>query len=215
MGKANQGVFGAWVNKVGNVVGRIRQGQNVYSIYQPNVANPKTPNQVKFRAVFSLLTKRGSSLLNAIKVGFKSLDGYKFGSAFSSFVGYNYKKAVAWSYSTLEGAKILYDKLMLSVGPVPLPLNPTGTLDGMDISVTWTDNSGQGSADAADKACMCLFCEALDACVFEQDLANRSDRSSILTAPASWSGRSLEAYIFFTNKDGLTSDSSYLGTFNL
>ena len=45
MGKANQGVFGAWTKRVGNVVGRVIQGVNVYSIYQPNVSNPRTELQ--------------------------------------------------------------------------------------------------------------------------------------------------------------------------
>lgn len=57
MGKANQGILGAFTGKVGNVVGQISRGQQVYRVYQPNVNNPKSPKQTEQRRAFAQAVK--------------------------------------------------------------------------------------------------------------------------------------------------------------
>ena len=54
MGKQYGGMFANWYGKIGNVVGRIRQGRTIVAIYQPNVSNPRTDAQIAQRERFSL-----------------------------------------------------------------------------------------------------------------------------------------------------------------
>lgn len=215
MGVCDQGVFGSWRNRVGNVVGRVRQGRNVYAIYQPQVANPRTPAQLRYRRIFTAFSKLGRNLLPTLKVGFASLDGYKYGSAYSSFVGFNIKNGVAYEYNAQTGVVTLkYDKLDISVGNLPLPLSPVGTLDGSDISVTWSDNSGIGYAAANDVAYVCVYNPAKLQSILDGKY-KRSERSAVIQTPVAWSGDTVEAYLFMRDEKGNCSETFYCGSFNL
>lgn len=215
MGVCDQGVFGSWRNKVGNVVGRVRQGRNIYAIYQPQVANPRTPAQLRYRRIFTAFTKLARNLLPTLRIGFASLDGYRYGSAFSSFIGFNIKNRQAFTYNDQTGAvSIRYDWLSVSVGNVPLPLSPVGTLDGSDISASWSDNSGVGTAAADDIAYICVYNPAKFASMVEGK-DNRATRSAVLQTPAAWSGDTVEAWLFMRSTKGECSESFYLGSFNL
>lgn len=215
MGKASQGVFGFWRGKVGNVVGRVRQGQNVYSIYQPSVANPRTPAQVTGRSKFTLISQLISTLLGFIKVGFASLDGYVRGSAFSSAVGLNLKTEgiVTGTYPNLE---IDYSKVKVSDGKIDLPFNPSGSAEGNILTVSWADNSGRGDALATDKAMVLAYNSSTNECVFDLAVADRSARTGTLTMPTVWSGDTVEVWLAMERPDTKeVSDSTYLGSFTL
>lgn len=215
MGVCDQGVFGAWRNKVGNVVGRVRQGRNIYAIYQPQVANPRTPDQLRYRRIFASMSQLAHNLLPILRVGFASLDGYKYGSAYSSFVGFNIKGGVAYTYDAQSGVVTLkYDKLDISVGGLPLPYSPVGTLDGSDISATWSDNSGTGHAAANDVAYVCVYNPVKLSSIYAGS-ATRSQRSAVISTPASWSGDTVEAWLFMRSEKGECSETFYLGSFNL
>lgn len=214
MGKSSQGVFGHWSGKVGNVVGRVRQGQNIYAIYQPNVANPRTASQMATRNKFTLITKFGSQVLAALQVGFADLDGYKHGTPLSSFIGYNLKNpnVIVDNQGVLE---LQYSYVMLSQGSVELPLSPSATLDSNTVNVTWTDNSGTGKAEETDKAYLCVYNPAKKSALFAY-VAARSARNGSMTLPAAWNGDSVEAWFFMSKADGKPcSPSTYLGSLNL
>jgi len=215
MGLCDQGVFGAWRNKVGNVVGRVRQGRNVYAIYQPQVANPRTPAQLRYRRIFTAMTQLGRVLLPVLKVGFASLDGYRYGSAYSSFIGFNIKSREAYVYDAQTGvARPKYDKLAVSVGNLPLGVSMVGTLDGSEISATWSDNSGTGTAAAEDVCYMAVYNPTKLSCIYV-GTAKRSDRVARIECPAAWSGDTVESWAFFRSEKGECSETWYLGSFNL
>lgn len=214
MGKAFQGVFGNFSGKVGNVVGRVRQGQNVYAIYQPVVSNPRTPAQVAAREKFTLLVKFGAIMLEAIKEGFRDLDGYKRGTPLSSFVGYN-SKITDIIDTDVTPHVVMYSYVVISQGIVPLPYSPSATLDSNTVMLTWTDNSGIGDARETDVSRIVVYNPAKGEMVMGGE-ANRSSRNASLTLPASWSGDSVEAYCYFWREsDSKASKSVYLGSLNL
>ena len=186
MGIANQGVFGGWRKRVGNVVGRIRQGQNVYSIYQPVVANPKTQAQMSHRTAFALLSGVFKVALNFVKVGFAKLDGYEHGSAFSAAVGYNLKRdAVSGTY---PNQAVDFEHLVVAEGGIDLPFSPSGDLDSGNITVTYADNTGRGDAEATDEVMLLLYSEPLNQVAFTTNAAIRSARMATIEVPANWSG---------------------------
>lgn len=215
MGVANQGVFGAWQKRVGNVVGRIVQGRNIYSIYQPQVNNPKTQAQQSNRSAFSVMAEFVSQALAAIRVGFRNLDGYKKGSAYSSALGYNLTKAkaVGGVYPNLE---VNYNKVVVAEGGVDLPYDPSGSVADGEFTVTWADNSGQGDALATDKAALCLYNSTQKKCVFAVTESKRSDRSAKISVPPAWTGDTAVGYLFMVREDkGVNSMSTYVGTYTL
>ena len=215
MGVANQGVFGAWQKRVGNVVGRIVQGRNIYSIYQPQVSNPQTQAQQTNRSAFSVMAEFVSQSLAAIRVGFRNLDGYKNRSAYSSALGYNLTKAKAISgtYPNLEGN---YNKVVVSEGGVDLPYDPSGSVADGELTVTWADNSGQGDALATDKAALFLFNTTQKKSVFAVTESKRSDRSAKISVPTTWTGDTAVGYLFMVREDkGVNSMSAYVGSYTL
>lgn len=215
MGKASQGVFGFWRGKVGNVVGRVRQGQNVYSIYQPSVANPRTPAQLAGRSKFTLISQLISALLGFIKIGFSRLDGYVRGSAFSSAVGLNLKVEgiVTGTYPNLE---VDYSKVKVSDGKIDLPFNTSGSVEESTLTVTWADNSGRGDALATDKVMVLAYNSSTGESVYNLAVADRSARTGSVTLPTAWSGDTVEVWLAMERPDTKdVSDSEYLGSFTL
>lgn len=215
MGVCDQGVFGSWRNKVGNVVGRVRQGRNVYAIYQPQVANPRSPAQLRYRRIFTAMSQLGRNMLTVLRVGFASLDGYRYGSAYSSFIGFNIKSRAAYTYNEQTGVvSPKYDKLAVSVGSLPLGVGMTGTLDGSTINLTWTDNSGEGAAAAGDVCHIAVYNPTKEACIYDAKYT-RSELAAVIETPSAWSGDTVHAWAFFRNEKGICSETWYLGSFNL
>lgn len=211
MGKANQGIFGGWTKKVGNVVGRIVQGQNVYSIYQPNVSNPRTVEQQQNRAKFTLLSRFMSAMLPAIRLGFRNLDGYESGSAYSAALGYNSKlNIVGGSYPNYE---ILVNKAVISEGSVALPYDPSGSASEGEYTATWADNSGQGDAEASDIAVVVIYNQTKGECVVGERKDKRSDRTTKVSIPTAWVGDMGNAYLFMMRERNRTNSmSTHLGS---
>lgn len=219
MGKSTQGVFGNWWGKVGNVVGRVRQGRTVLSIYQPNVSNPRTAEQMAVRNRFSLLTKILSSVTTALAVGFKDLDGYKTGNYYSAAVGYNYKRN-PFEVDQQGNILIVPKDLMLSQGTLDLPFSPSANVDGEDITVSWSDNSGLGNASATDKVTIVCLNITKNQAVVNSAVAERSSRTATVSVNGAWSGDQVAVYLFMTSdqasrEDKSVSDSTHLGTFTI
>ena len=214
MGKANQGVFGAWTKRVGNVVGRVIQGVNVYSIYQPNVSNPRTAAQQEQRADFTLLTQFFSTMTAFLRTSWKSLDGYKHGSAFSSAVGWNLKNGAVTG--TYPNRSLAMNKVKVSDGNIALPYNAGCTVDSGTLSFTWADNSGRGDAIATDNVMVVVYNPTLKESIYTTALAQRSTRTADLVCPTNWSGNQVHVYFsMYREGTGECSDSTYLGDFTL
>ena len=215
MGKAFQGVYGSFVNKVGNVVGRVKQGVQIYSIYQPSVANPRTPEQVANRSKFGTLTAFVSKILAGVKVGFQKLDGYRYGTAFSSCVGYNLKNGVV-APDGQGGYEIDYSKVAVSEGQLDNAFNLQGSVDSNTLSLTWADNSGMGNALATDVLNVVVFNKNKNAAIFNEGTAARSERTASVTIPTAWNSDNVEVWSFFNRKDNtLQAKSVYVGSYTI
>lgn len=209
MGKQIGGMFANWYGKVGNVVGRIRQNRTIVSIYQPNVANPRSDAQVDQRAKFSALAAVLSHVSNFLKYGFHDLDGYKTGNYYSAAIGYNLKVQ-----SIFTGTSPNYDvdltKLVVSQGNVDLPWGATATAEGNNLVVTWSDNTGIGNALAADKIMILAYNPAKEQSIYNPAAADRSERNATMALPTAWSGDTVDVYLAVMRKVGECSMSSHL-----
>lgn len=212
MGKATQGIFGGWVNKVGNIVARVRQGQVVLSIYQPNVANPRTQAQQSVRMKFTLLSRFMSACLDFIRIGFQNLDGYKYGSPYSAAVGYNYKKnPFGGTYPNFE---LAYNNLVVAEGTLLLPYTISAALDSNVLSLSWADNSGEGNAKATDDICVMAYNSDRGLCIFDLEAAKRPDRTTTMQIPTAWNGDTIEVWAM-CKSESINSNSFYLGSFTV
>lgn len=214
MAKQYGGIFANWYGRVGNVVGRIRQGRTIMSIYQPNVANPRTPAQLAQREKFSLLADFLSAVSGFLSVGFHNLDGYETGNYYSSAIGYNMKRdnVFVGQYPSTE---LDLTKVMISNGKVDLPYTPQCTADGTTLNLTWADNSGMGDAVASDKVMVCAYNDDKKQSVFSLDVADRSERHGELALPTAWTGDTVNVYMAMYRDRGVCSDSYHLAVLSL
>lgn len=208
MGKAFGGVFANWTKKVGNVVGRIVNGENIYSIYQPNVSNPNTLDQQKQRHNFTLMVKLGSAVLGAINVGYKKFA--EKGRVIGTFISQNIKNVTgAWPAVVID-----YSKIVMAKGSLLLPYNPSASVNGNEVDVSWTDNTGEGNAKGDDNIAIILYNKDKEIGIYDVAVADRQTGSATYNVPSSWTGDKAECYIFCYNRDEV-SNSVFLGELSL
>lgn len=215
MGIQFGGPFANWSKKVGNVVGRIRQGRTILAIYQPNVFNPRTPLQIAARGKFAALTRYLSSIAPAIKVGYHDLDGYKTGNPFSAAVGYNYKLDGITSTSATGDVSVDASKVIVSLGKVDLPLSPSFNAEGGQVTISYADNSGHGDALASDYICVVVHNDTKSEGAYYPNVATRAERNAVIAMPTSWSGDTLHIWVFVYRDSANISTSAYLGSLTL
>lgn len=217
MGKNVGGVFSNWWGKVGNVVGRIRQGRTIMSIYQPQVHNPKTQAQLEQRLKFSVVTEFLSAVSGFIKSGFGKLDGYTYGTPYSAAVGYNLKKVDGGVVSgTYPNYEINLSKVVVAQGSVDLPYSPSATADGTTLSCTWADNSGMGNALGDDKVMLLAYNDAKKQSVYNIAAGERADRNASMTLPTAWTGDNVDIWMVMRRQsNGECSMSKHLASIPL
>ena len=86
--------------RMGEIVASVRHGKQLFSKYQPNVNNPKSPKQINVRLIFSMAVKFTKSFLmdNLISNTYALLSG----SARSMFININ--RLVINAINTIKGA---------------------------------------------------------------------------------------------------------------
>ncbi len=214
MGKAFQGVYGSFSGKVGNVVGRILQGEQVYSIYQRNVSNPNTEEQRAQRGKFKVLVQAFKVLLQAVRVGFAKLDGYRLGNPFSSALGYNLKNGLGTAFETASQSYVFTpETLVVSEGSLAPLENPTATAEGTDIIVSWNYSGTQG--DALDEVIVVALNLDKNIMVMTTEPTTRQSRTQTINATGAWVGHQVHVWAFAKDKTRMTSLSTSLGTLNL
>lgn len=214
MGKAFQGVFGSFSGKVGNVVGRILQGEQVYSIYQRNVSNPNTEEQRKQRGKFKILVQTFKVLLSAVRLGFAKLDGYRLGNPFSSAVGFNLKNGLGTSFDAGSQSYILNpETLVISEGSLAPLEGATVTAEGADLIASWNFTGQVG--DALDDVFLVALNLDKNIMTMTTEPTTRQGRTATLNVGGSWVGNQAHVWIFAKDKTNMTSMSISLGTLTL
>ena len=209
MGKNYQGVFGNWSGKTGNVVGREYQGRTIYSIYQPNVLNPKTVKQESQRQKFKLYATLASRCKAFLEVAFHNLDGYRRGSWFSSFVGYNFKHDKADpSHAGISGTypnqALNYPNIQFSpmTGGLATGANIAGSINENTITISWEDESESlDNANANDHCMVLVISETKRSVISLTAAALRSTRLAQIELPLDWEGETVQVYCVFANAD--------------
>lgn len=105
------GIVGTGVGKLGASVFTVRKGQQVVRQYQPVVSNPNTMEQVRVRALFSLLTKNAKLLSDAFGFKVAGLETQR-----NAFIKANYGVSARRPEEGDSAALMDYGKVVLSSG---------------------------------------------------------------------------------------------------
>ncbi len=225
MSKTTKNVLGNQRGQIGEIVGRVVDGVQIYSAHTDAVKNPRTPKQVAHRARFAAVTTLGQSLGGAVSLGFQNdAARQKLISPFNIFVKSNFPTT---SYdSSTHVATIDYENVVISHGNAPYVGFSTVTFpEALKVTATFTTYSDSPGANDDDCVYLVVYAPALGMSFIA--FADRSAGSVTATLPSVCSGETVHAWGFTrtsvtepTRVDacGLTlqpdecSSSFYLGT---
>ena len=210
MATFKKGILGGFSGTIGNVVGGNWNGIDYMRSKPDNVNNPNTPAQQAQRGKFGLVMSFLKKIKPIIQAGFVS--GNKQRTAFNEASSYNLKNAVKGSVPNLE---IDFPALQIARGTlIPAEEASASSENPAEVSFSWTDNSGMGSAAGDDKALLLLYNVDKDRALYVAGNGPlRSEESFNLPTPSSYGGDTVETFIAFVSDDDTeASDSEYLGS---
>ena len=208
MGTIKQGILGGFSGKVGTVIGSSWKGISYMRGRAQNVKNPRTEGQMEQRSKFSLTLEFLKPITAYIRTGYKMYANKQ--TAFNAAMSYIVKNAVSGIYPNYM---LDFSQVLVSRGTLTQPLNANAAMSAGKVSVSWTDNSGQGDAQPIDVAMPLAFNTDKGEAVFSTNSATRADQLAELTFPADWVGDTVEIYIGFISADGINvANSLYLGS---
>lgn len=198
MGTYKKGILGAFSGKIGTVIGSSWNGiEYMRSLPKPST-KAATDQQLIQRAKFGLANGFLSPVSALVKLGFQSLAIQKTG--FNVAISHIIADAIAGNYPDFE---IDYAKVMFSKG------NLVGTWNAVSAStqpgsvkLSWTDNTGSGTAKTTDQAVILVYNPAKSTFVYNLETgAQRSAASDTIILPAEFSGDTVQVWIAFMTPD--------------
>ena len=223
MSKNAKGILGQQVGKVGPVVARLFRGMNVYTAYQPVVANPKTEGQTIHRMIFKAISVLAHGFGCGARIGFLT---FAKGTKLSPR---NWFQKTNFGAVTASGTNILnIDFTSMKVARGGLYGAAFDVLDfdtPSVVSVEFSrDNAPACQCTANDKVYLYVYAPDLNTGILSQAVATTASTVTV-NVPTAWNGLKVHAWGFVRNEGqadeekgiaaGECSDSVYLGTGNI
>ena len=205
MGKYKKGILGAFSGKVGTVIGSSWNGIDyMRSLPRPSTKTP-TDLQLIQRAKFGLANGFLGPVSSLVNLGYKSLASQKTGYNFA--ISELVTEAITGIYPDFE---LDYTKVLFSKGSLTGVWNVAAASTTVaEIDITWTDNSGSGTAKATDKAVIVIYNPAKSSFVYSLETGtNRSAGADAIIVPAEFSGDTVEVWVAFMTPDKKTFSTS-------
>lgn len=206
MGTIKRGILGGFSGKVGTVVGGNWKGIDYMRARATNIKDAKSASQMAQRARFKAVIEFLQTVISVVQVGFTSKAVHQ--SAFNAAMAYNLKNAVT---GTGVNATVDYQNVMLTQGPLQLPVDVELSVSRDDVIVTWDTNS---EANGQDRAFLVVYNKVKKIAFLPKSSAVREDGEFGCTVYPSWSGDPVEVYLYFKSADDdkVISNSMYAGT---
>ena len=203
----NQGILGGFSGKIGNVVGGNWKGIN-YMRVLTKPTNPNSEKQVKQRTKFTPALSFLQPITPFLRVGYKLYTAKQ--TAFNAAMSQVLTNAITGEN---ENTAVDFSKAQVSAGTLTPAVNGAFTYDSGEITLTWDDNSGSGTAKATDKSMYVVLNPVKSDAVYETAGAVRSVKTQIADLPAEWIGDTVHVYLAFIADDGKdVANSAYLGS---
>lgn len=201
-----------WRGTVGGIVGGRQYGQDTWRSLADSVNQPNTQAQLEARARFSFVTKAIAALGYAYRLGYKMFigDGKGPRALFSKQVSRDAVTGDMTAGYTLDPTKVL-----VSRGGLTPAYNTTAVVTPatQNVTVSWTDNSGVGDAEATDQLCYLLFNASKQDSVSGEDIATRADETAEFNYPVAWAGDNLYLFLYWNGEAKGCSQSQCLGPY--
>ena len=202
-----------WRGQVGGLVGSHQYGQDTWRSMADSVANPNTEGQQIARAKFSAVSKGAAAL------------GYLYRLGYKMFIGNGRGPRALFSKQLYDNALIGDLQSGFSIDPTKVELSKGSLTPAHSIAasvapatqsctVSWSDNSGVGDAEATDKLCVSLYNMTKQETIDFQDVATRAAETASMNYDASWAGDTMYVYAFWNGDEKGCSACKNLGVFS-
>ncbi|SHF45460.1 GNAT family N-acetyltransferase [Pedobacter caeni] len=212
MGKLLNGVFGGFHGKVGNLVGYTLKGKYVIRMIGRS-EKPLTPARKANCQKMTVVNEILSPCIHAIRVGFRLAVAGTDRNEYNEAVSYNKKNALQGVYPNIS---LDYDKVLLSMGTLPVAINPTISQNEEKITFNWETSDIPGSAHYNDRAMLVIYFPDLKDSTCYLIGAKRGEGKDVIAIDSPNINERMEAYISFAKEDGRAiSNSIHVGSLNL
>lgn len=220
MSKNAKGVLGQQVGKVGPVVARKFRNLDVYSAYQPKVANPRTQKQQMNRLRFATISRIAHGFGCAVRLGFGAAVRGTKESMRNRFTRVNipYVEAVG-----PDAVDVDYTAFVVAQGGLcPVHFNSPMFDTPNSVMVNFDEmNANACQKTANDKVYVVVYSHDANLAVVGEGVA-RTEKSVMVEVPSNWNGTKVQVYGFVRNDGeanlefdiaaGECSDSQYIGS---
>lgn len=203
MGVIKRGILGGISGKVANVVGGSWKGIAYLRSLPLSVANPNTPAQQAVRGAFSNCTAFAVKILGAILQPF--WNQYASGqSGYNLFIQRNVSEFDTSGLANPSG-------LLTTIGTVtPAVLSSVvGNSGPSTVVLDWTDNTGQGNAQAGDETIIVIYNETTNQVFTSVGLATRATATETVSGVTMSGGDTMHAWMSFSKTDGQSGTPDY------
>lgn len=194
MAKTSKNILGDQRGKIGKLVGRVVEGEQIYSAKPGPRGSSATPKQKEHRARFSAIVRIGKPLKCAIKIGMKlSASKKHLQSPFNLFVNRNSQHT---SYDSETGiATPDYEAIILSEGTIPfVTFAAPSFTESQKVTIGFNGNTDCPGALADDNIYAVAYCPELVQSAM--GIAARSSETLAITVPSAWSGKTVYLWGF-------------------
>lgn len=213
MAKIPEGILGGLIGKVGPVTGYRRNGQFLIRSAGRRRDKNNTPARMAQRQKIKVCNDFTRAFSGT---GFfsKSFPSYgDTGTGYNRATSTIMNLAITGSY---PHTAVSYPLVLISKGPLPGAENATASVNTEgNISFTWTDNTGTGTAKANDKAVLVAYFPEIKQVVYNIGTATRGDMNATLIT-SQMRGLIAETWTGFLSDDEKNaSNSVYTGTIEM
>lgn len=210
MAKLKFGILGPISGKLGPVIGGTWKGISYIREASEKRNLPRTPAQLANEAKFKYVNDSLVPFHPFLSIGFQNLAIQK--TAIAAALSANYNTAFIVSGADID---IVYDKLIISSGPLAPLGNPHAAFSSADtVELTWAQNYQPGVV-YNDQVMLVLYSEQLKYADGFVGAVNRAAEQYSFKINAKLLGQVLHAYISVTSLDRKQiANSIYLGKIN-
>jgi hypothetical protein len=212
MGTLINGLFGGFHGRVGNLVGYTLKGKYVLRTIGKS-HKPLTPARKANCQKMTVVNEILKPSLRAIRVGFRLAVAGTDKNEYNEAVSYNKKNALQGVYPNVS---LDYTKVLMSMGNLPVALNPSISQVEEKITFQWEDSVIPGSEYASDRAMLVVYFPDIKETCCQLIGAKRIEGKDVVTISSEHINERMEAYISFVKDDGRRiSNSVYAGSLNV
>jgi len=197
MAKIPNGLHGPVTGRVGNgVYYQNKFGTNIYRGIglKTSSADTELPNQQRT----ALVTKLLRPVSEFIKVGFHHVPAKKTFNYYTYATSVNKLGAIKGEYPNQE---IDYEKVLFSIGNIPLPKAPGVILDNSVLEFSWENDLETDGTSASDQIMLVVYFPASTKAIFMFSGARRSEEKQIVKLPLFTKNMVIETYMSFISDD--------------